>query len=101
MPDSDKNSSIISEDSSGKCSSSGGDLGAKRGRSLLTIILWFIIISIIAWIVLWSWKPTFVQQVDSQGNATGEPDGAKVLIASIIIGVLGIILIYLLWFCCI
>ena len=73
----------------------------KRNKSLLTLILWFIIITVVAWIVLWSWKPEIVQKTDSQGQPTGEPDGAKVLIGSIVIGLLLIIVIYLLWYCCV
>ena len=72
----------------------------RRNRSLLTLILWFIIITVVAWIILWSWKPEIVQSTDSQGQPTGEPDGAKVLVGAVIIGILAIIIIYLLWYCC-
>lgn len=72
----------------------------KRTRSLLTLVLWFIIIAVIAWIVLWSWSPKIVQKTDSQGKATGEPDGSKVLVGAVIVGLLAVIIIYLLWYCC-
>ena len=76
------------------------EIHVKRNRSLLTLVLWFIIFAVAGWIILWSWKPDIVQTTDSQGNPTGEPDGAKVLIGAVIFGLLAVIVIYLLWYCC-
>jgi len=95
------NASIFENGSKDGQSTTNVGNNQRRNRSLLTLILWFIIITVVAWIILWSWKPEIVQKTDSQGQPTGEPDGAKVLIGAVIIGVLAIIVIYLLWYCCV
>lgn len=63
--------------------------------NLLSLILWFIIIAIIVAIVLSLWKPVMVQTRDANGNATGDLDGAKVIISSLIISLIIVIIIYL------
>lgn len=59
------------------------------------LLLWFIIIAVIAWILLWIWKPTALQNVGPNGVPTGEPNGWKVLIAAIIIALIIVLLIWL------
>jgi heme/copper-type cytochrome/quinol oxidase subunit 2 len=59
------------------------------------LLLWFIIIAVIAWILLWIWKPTALQNVGPNGAPTGEPNGWKVLLAAIIIALIIVLLIWL------
>src|SRR6056297_905889 len=51
------------------------DKKKSRKMSYLTLFMWFIIIAIIAWIILYAWKPEIVQQTDRRGNPKGEADG--------------------------
>ena len=60
------------------------------------LILWFIIIAVIAWFILYSLRPTFVQTKDPvTGQPTGEIDAGRVLLASIVIALVIIIIIWL------
>lgn len=56
-------------------------------------LVWFLIIAIISWIVLFSIKPDFVKKSD------GTVDTAKVLLWSVIIGLIGIFIIWLIKKC--
>ncbi len=51
--------------------------------------VWFLIIAVVAWLVLYSVKPDFVKKPD------GELDTGKVLLWAVIIGLIGIFLIWL------
>jgi hypothetical protein len=62
-------------------------------------LLWFIIIAVIAWFILYSFKPVWVQKTNAQGQPTGEADPCKTLFAAIIIALIVIILIWLLRSC--
>lgn len=52
-------------------------------------LVWFLIIAVVAWIVLFSLKPDFVRKAD------GELDAGKVLLWAVIIGLIGIFIIWL------
>lgn len=52
-------------------------------------LVWFLIIAVVAWIVLFSLKPDFVRKLD------GELDAGKVLLWAVIIGLIGIFIIWL------
>lgn len=53
-------------------------------------LIWFLIIAVITWLVLYSLKPGFVIKDDGSGDV----DTAKVLIASIVVGLIFVILIW-------
>jgi heme/copper-type cytochrome/quinol oxidase subunit 2 len=59
------------------------------------LLLWFIIIAVIAWILLWIWKPAALQNTGANGVPTGEPNGWKTLLAAIIIALIIVLLIWL------
>jgi len=65
----------------------------------VTLLLWFIILTIVWWIILYAWKPTAVQTRDSKGNPTGDPDGAKVLVASLLLSLIITILLFVIFTC--
>ncbi len=52
-------------------------------------LVWFLIIAVVAWIVLFSLKPDFVKKPD------GEIDAGKVILWAVIIGLIGIFIIWL------
>jgi H+/Cl- antiporter ClcA len=54
-------------------------------------LLWFIIFAVIAWLVLYSLKPQFVLK----GDGSGEVDFGKVLLWSVVIGLIGIFICWL------
>lgn len=68
-----------------------------KGRkvSWLILLIWFVIITIIAFLILYAWKPELVQQTDSRNNPTGEASGAKVLVASLIVGAVLVFLLFI------
>src|SRR5680860_23819 len=49
---------------------------------------WFIIIAIVIWLILILTVPEFVQQVDEDGNPTGEVDQGKAILSAIIIAII-------------
>jgi cellobiose-specific phosphotransferase system component IIC len=59
------------------------------------LLLWFIIIAVIAWILLWIWKPAALQNTSPTGVPTGEANGWKTLLAAIIIALIIVLLIWL------
>jgi hypothetical protein len=71
--------------------------GYKLGGAV-NLILWFVIVAVIAWIILWIWKPVIVQQMVN-GQPTGTPDGGKTLIGAIIIALIVVIIIWLVSAC--
>ena len=75
-------STIISTDPIPKCKTMDG---------FGFYLIWFLVIAIITWLVLYSLKPQFVLKTDDSGDV----DTAKVLLWSVVIGLVGIILIWI------
>ena len=67
----------------------------RQDGNLLALVLWFVIVAIFTAIVLSLWNPPIVQKNDMNGNATGELDPVKVILAALIIALIIIIVIYL------
>jgi hypothetical protein len=74
--------------------------GYALGGGFGNLLLWFIIIAVIAWFILWAWRPVAVQRIGPNGQPTGEVDAGKVLIGSIIIALIIVIIIWLIRACC-
>ena len=70
------------------------DCGYKMG-GLASLVLWFIIIFVVIWFILWLTKPAAVQTRNPDGTLTGNIDAGKVLVASLVIALIIIILIWL------
>lgn len=71
---------------------------------LAMLVLWFIVVTIFAWLIFYSLRPSYVKNPD-----TGELDTSRLLLASVIVGVVFIVVVWLLiclcsgrWFspCC-
>lgn len=56
-------------------------------------IFWFIIIAVITYLILYSTNPNFVR------NSSGEPDPGKILLASVIIALIIVVIIWLIKSC--
>ncbi len=75
---------VLSSCDKDKCKS----IGYGWGR-IATIVLWFIIITILFWLIFYSLKPTFVLE-----NGSNQVDTSKVLLAAIIATIIVMVLIW-------
>lgn len=57
-------------------------------------VIWFLVAAVLTWIILYATKPAFVR-VRVDGSLTDQLDTAKVLITSIIVGLIVLILVWL------
>lgn len=57
-------------------------------------VIWFLVAAVLTWIILYATKPAFVR-VRIDGALTDQLDTAKVLITSIIVGLIVLILVWL------
>lgn len=60
------------------------------------LVLWFIIIAVITWFILYSLRPTWVQQRGEGGLPNGQVDAGRVLLASVVIALVIVLIIWLL-----
>lgn len=58
------------------------------------LVLWFFLFFIVIWLIMWSLNPAFAQIKDVNGQATGIQNNWIVLIASLI---LALILVFIIW----
>lgn len=70
------------------------DYRPKRGN-LLGLLLWTVILSVIVTIILVFWKPEIIQKTNIDGDPIGELDGAKTILAAIIVALAIVLLVYL------
>lgn len=75
----------------------GNGLGAANLGS--NILLWFVVVTVLAWILLYFLKPTAVQQTNAQGEPTGVADAGKSFIGALLIGLLVALVIWLVRSC--
>lgn len=70
----------------------------RRTGNLTNLILWYIFIFIVAYALLYAFKPSWVQRTDAiTGRANGERDQGKLIIWSLVISLVITILIYLIY----
>lgn len=62
---------------------------------LAMLLLWFIVVTIFAWLIFYSLRPSYVKNPD-----TGELDTSRLLLASVIVGVIFIVVAWLLLCLC-
>nr|QBK93180.1 MAG: membrane protein [Pithovirus LCPAC403] len=65
-------------------------------KAIIGLVL-FIIVIAIAWFCFLAAKPTFILQRDARGNVTSTVDFGKLLLFSILTGLIVVIIIYGLW----
>ena len=62
-------------------------------------LLWFIIIAVIAYLIMYALKPTWIQKTGANGQPTGEVDGGKTLIAALIAALVVTLIVWLVRSC--
>jgi hypothetical protein len=67
----------------------------KKGKSWINLLVWFLVASILSYVVLYSWNPAQLQKNDMMGKPTGVSDPMKTTLASV--GV-GLIVLLIVWF---
>lgn len=71
-------------------------VGYRISEGWASLVLWFIIVAVIAWFVLYSLRPTWVQQRGADGLPTGQVDAGRVLLAAIVIALIIVLIVWLL-----
>ena len=66
----------------------------KKGSSWVNILVWFLVVSILSYIILYTINPSYLQKKDANGNRTGVSDPWMTIIASLIIGLIVALIIY-------
>jgi hypothetical protein len=67
----------------------------KKGKSWINLLVWFLVASILAYVILYSWNPSQLQKNDLLGKPTGVSDPTKTILASV--GA-GLIVLLIVWF---
>jgi len=67
---------------------------SSKPSAAVTYVLWFLVVAILSYIILNAWNPTLVQNVDSAGKPTGTANVTRVLIGSVIIGLIVVLLVW-------
>jgi len=66
------------------------------GNNWMGLVLWFILAAVVVWLILYSLRPTWVQQRGEGGLPNGNVDAMRVLWASLIIALVIVIIVWLL-----
>jgi hypothetical protein len=60
----------------------------KKGMDWVNLLVWFLVITILAYVILYTINPTFLQTTDSTGKPTGVSNPTTTVIASVVIGLI-------------
>jgi hypothetical protein len=63
----------------------------KKPKGFGFYLLWFVIVALVAWFILYLWKPSWVQKT----GVPGELDGGKVLTWSLIFALIVTLIVWL------
>jgi hypothetical protein len=66
----------------------------KKGADWVNLLVWFLVVSILAYVILYTWNPTWLQKTDATGKATGVSDPTTTIIASVVIGLIIAAILY-------
>lgn len=61
----------------------------------INLLVWFLVSAILAYVVLYSWNPVYLQKKDTLGKPTGVSDPVSTVIASVVVG---LIVLLIVWF---
>lgn len=67
--------------------------------TVTSLLLWFVVVSLVAWFLFYAFKPTVVQKVGVDGRPTGEVDIGKSLLGGLLVGLIVTLVIWLLRSC--
>ena len=70
-------------------------LAERPGKNWGQYLIAFVVITLIAWIVLYFLKPAFLQTKNPDGTLTGQVDNGRTLATAVIIGIIGLIIWWL------
>jgi len=71
------------------------ETSCQRKGNVIGMAIWFAVIAVISIIILVFWKPEIVQKKDVNGEPIDEIDSPKIVLASFIVSLTFIIIIYL------
>jgi hypothetical protein len=69
-----------------------------QGKSASSLLLWFVIITLIAWAILYFWNPQMVRKTVN-GVPTQDADVGKSLLGAVLIGLVIVLIIWLVRAC--
>lgn len=73
----------------------GIDIEPKKKSGFMTKIVLFLIVSIISYLILYTWNPSFLRQNGPDDKPTENVDPMKVLLLSIVIGAVAVVIAWL------
>jgi hypothetical protein len=73
----------------------GIDIEPKKKGGFMTYIISFLIISVVTYVILYTWNPSFLRQNGPDDKPTENVDPMKVLLASVLVGLLGDVVVWL------
>lgn len=60
----------------------------KKGMDWVNLLVWFLVITILTYVILYTINPTFLQTTDSTGKPTGVSNPTTTVIAAVVIGLI-------------
>ena len=67
----------------------------KKATSWVNLLIWFLVAAILAYVVLYSWNPAQLQKNDLVGKPTGVSDPTKTILASVGVGLIIALIVWL------
>ena len=69
------------------------------GHGFWSFFIIFIVVALIVALILWAANPDFIRKRDSAGNVTNDIDVGKLILWSVVIGLIVAFIIWLIWSC--
>lgn len=66
----------------------------RKGADWVNLLVWFLVVSILAYVILYTWNPTWLQKADASGKPTGVSDPTTTIITSVVIGLIIAAILY-------
>jgi hypothetical protein len=71
------------------------EVSEKKGSKWMSLLTWFLVSAILAYVVLYSWNPEYLQKKDELGKRTGVSDPMMTLLASVVVGLIVAVIVWL------
>jgi hypothetical protein len=66
----------------------------KKGPKWVNLLVWFLVVAILSYVILYSWNPEMLQTKDIAGKPSGNSDMTKTVLASVVIGLIVVVVVY-------
>jgi hypothetical protein len=66
----------------------------KKGSDWVSILVWFLVVAILAYVLLYTFNPEILQKKDASGKPTGVSDPMWTIAASVAIGLVVAVILY-------